>query len=261
MNTKSISAFFKKVETQMVKHSPEILTGIGITGMITAGVMAVKATPKALDLLSEIHEKEAELEMDKKEVSKEIITKVAPVYIPSVLITGMSIACLIGATSVNNRRTAALATAYSLSESALKEYQEKVIETFGEKKERGVRDAIAKDKIDRNPVSNSEVYITKKGDTLCYDTISGRYFKSDIDKIKKIENELNRKLISEMYISLNEFYYELGLQCTKNGNDLGWNVGDGLINIRFSAQIAEDDTPCIVLDYDYAPRYDFRNLM
>ena len=41
MNTKSISAFFKKIETQMVKHSPEILTGIGITGMITAGVMAV----------------------------------------------------------------------------------------------------------------------------------------------------------------------------------------------------------------------------
>ena len=57
MNTKSISAFFKKIETQMVKHSPEILTGIGITGMITAGVMAVRATPKALDLLSEIHEK------------------------------------------------------------------------------------------------------------------------------------------------------------------------------------------------------------
>ena len=113
---------------------------------------------------------------------------------------------------------------------------------FGEKKERGVRDAIAKDKIDKNPVSNSEVYITKKGDTLCYDTISGRYFKSDIDKIKKIENELNRRLISEMYISLNEFYYELGLQCTKTGNDLGWNVGEGLIDIRFSAQISEDNT-------------------
>lgn len=261
MNTKNITTFFKKVELQLVKHSPEILTGIGITGMITAGVMAVKATPKALDLLSEIHEKEEELELDKKEVSKEILTKVAPVYIPSVLITALSATCLISATSVNNRRTAALATAYSLSETALKEYQEKVIETFGEKKEHAVRDAIAKDKIERNPVSNNEVIITKRGDTLCYDTISGRYFRSDMDKIKKIENELNRRLLSEMYISLNEFYYELGLQCTRNGHDLGWNVDDGLINIRFSAQIAEDDTPCIVIDYNYAPRYDFRNLM
>lgn len=261
MSAKSITSFLKKVELQMVKHSPEILTGVGIAGMITAGIMAVKATPRALDLMAEIHEKEEELELDKKEVSKEIVTKVAPVYIPSLLVTALSATCLISATSVNCRRTAALATAYSLSENALKEYQEKVIETFGEKKERSVRDAIAKDKIEKNPVRNNEVILTKKGDTLCYDTISGRYFRSDMDKIKKIENELNRRLLSEMYISLNEFYYELGLQCTKNGHDLGWNVDDGLINIRFSAQIADDDSPCIVIDYDYAPRYDFRNLM
>ncbi len=261
MNTKSITQFFKKVELKMVKHSPEILTGIGIAGMISAGVMAVRATPRALDLMSEIREKEAELEMDKKEVGKEIVTKVAPVYIPSLIVTGLSTACLIGATSVNSRRTAALATAYSLSESALKEYQEKVIETFGEKKEQTVRDAIAKDKIEKNPVSNNEVIVTKRGDTLCYDSLSGRYFKSDMDKIKKIENELNKKLLSEMYIALNEFYYELGLQCTKQGNDLGWNIDQGLINIRFSAQIADNDEPCIVLDYDYAPRYDFRTLM
>ncbi len=37
----------------MKKHSPEILTGIGIAGMITTTVMAVKATPKALILLEE----------------------------------------------------------------------------------------------------------------------------------------------------------------------------------------------------------------
>ena len=136
MSAKSITSFFKKVELQMVKHSPEILTGVGIAGMITAGIMAVKATPRALDLLAEIHEKEEELELDKKEVSKEIVTKVAPVYIPSILVSVLSATCLISATSVNCRRTAALATAYSLSENALKEYQEKVIETFGEKKER-----------------------------------------------------------------------------------------------------------------------------
>lgn len=261
MNTKTIGNFFKKIQAQTIKHSPEILTGIGIAGMVTTTVMAVRATPKALDLMAEIHEKETQERLNKKEVGKEIITKVAPVYIPSALIGVLSISCLIGATSVNQRRTAALATAYSLSESALREYQEKVIETFGEKKEQAVRDAIAKDKVDQNPVTSTEVIVTKKGDTLCYDILSGRYFKSDMDKIKKIENELNRRLISEMYISLNEFYYELGLRCTKQGNDLGWNIDDGLINVRFSAQIADDGQPCIVLDYECAPRYDFRGLM
>lgn len=37
----------------MKKHSPEILTGIGIAGMITTTVMAVRATPKALILIEE----------------------------------------------------------------------------------------------------------------------------------------------------------------------------------------------------------------
>ena len=73
-------------------------------------------------------------------------------------------------------------------------------------------------------MSNSQVIVTEKGNTLCRDSISGRYFKSDIDKIKKVVNELNRQLIHQNYISLNEFYYELGLDSTKNGSYLGWNM-------------------------------------
>ncbi len=92
-----------------------------------------------------------------------------------------------------------------------------MIETIGEKKEQTVRDAIANDRINKNPVSRREVIITEKGNTLCYDAISGRYFKSDIDKLKKAENELNRRMRDEMYISLNEFYYEIGLNPTKIG--------------------------------------------
>lgn len=39
------------LKIRTVKRSPEILTGIGIAGMITTTVMAVKATPKALVLI------------------------------------------------------------------------------------------------------------------------------------------------------------------------------------------------------------------
>lgn len=180
-------------------------------------------------------------------------------YIPSAVIGGISICCLIGASSVNFRRNAALATAYTLSESALKEYQEKVIETIGEKKEQSVRDAIAKDKLEQNPVVSREVIITEKGNTLCYDIISCRYFRSDIDKIKKIENELNRRMRDEMYISLNDFYYELGLNGSSMGEDLGWNIDEGYIDLNFSSQLAEDGTPCLVINYKLAPRYDYRS--
>ena len=181
-------------------------------------------------------------------------------YVPAALTGTLSIACLIGASSVNVRRNAALATAYTLSESALKDYQEKVIEMFGEKKNEAVKDAIAKDKVEKNPVVTREVIITEKGNTLCYDAVSGRYFKGDIEKIKKAECELNRQMRDEMYISLNDFYYEIGLRNTSIGDDIGWNINEGFIDLYFSSQLDEENVPCVVLNYQVAPRYDYQNL-
>ena len=254
MNKKWFSSVARNLRTSMKKHSPEILTGTGIAGMIVTTVMAVRATPKALMLLEE---KKNECETDTLTLVETVKTAWT-CYIPSVIIGGMSVFCLIGASSAHIRRNAALATAYALSETTLKEYQKKVVETIGEKKEHAIRDSIAKERIDRHPVKQQEIIMTNKGETLCYDSLSGRYFKSDIDKIKKSVNELNRQMIADEYISLNDFYYELGLDNTKLGDDLGWHIDDGLIEISFSSQLANGEIPCLVLDYQIAPQYDYR---
>jgi hypothetical protein len=254
---KELAKSFLSLKTAIKKHSPEILTGIGIAGMITTTVMAVRAMPKALIL---IEERKEEIGAEKLEAMDMVKTAWA-CYIPAAITGTLSVACLIGASSVNARRNAALATAYTLSESALKDYQGKVIEMFGEKKNEAVKDAIAKDKVEKNPVVTREVIITEKGNTLCYDAISGRYFKSDIEKIKKAECELNRQMLDDMYVSLNDFYYEIGLDSVKLGDELGWNVDSGYIDLSFSSQLASDGTPCLVIDYSVAPRYDYRNLL
>lgn len=254
---KEIAKSLLSLKTAIKKHSPEILTGIGIAGMITTTVMAVRATPKALIL---IEERKEEIGAEKLEAMDMVKTTWA-CYIPAAITGTLSVACLIGASSVNARRNAALATAYTLSESALKDYQGKVIEMFGEKKNEAVKDAVAKDKVEKNPVVTREVIITEKGNTLCYDAISGRYFKSDIEKIKKAECELNRQMLDDMYVSLNDFYYEIGLDSVKLGDELGWNVDSGYIDLSFSSQLAGDGTPCLVIDYSVAPRYDYRNLL
>lgn len=254
---KELAKSFLSLKTAIKKHSPEILTGIGIAGMITTTVMAVRATPKALIL---IEERKEEIGAEKLEAMDMVKTTWA-CYIPAAITGTLSVACLIGASSVNARRNAALATAYTLSESALKDYQGKVIEMFGEKKNEAVKDAVAKDKVEKNPVVTREVIITEKGNTLCYDAISGRYFKSDIEKIKKAECELNRQMLDDMYVSLNDFYYEIGLDSVKLGDELGWNVDSGYIDLSFSSQLASDGTPCLVIDYSVAPRYDYRNLL
>lgn len=269
MGKSNLTKFVKNTRTMLVKHSPEILTGIGVAGMVTSTILAVKATPKAMQLIEqerEYREIDRQNGIDEcfapQEISAVDMVKLCwKCYIPATVTGIASIACIIGASSVNARRNAALATAYKLSETALSEYREKVVETIGDKKERLVRDAVAKEKIDKDPVSKNEVIITEKGNTLCYDGISGRYFKSDIDLIKKAVNELNRQMLVDGYVSLNEFYDELGLDHIRLGYDLGWKIDNGLIEIDFSSQLAEDGTPCIVVNYSIAPEYGYSSFV
>lgn len=252
----NLSKLTKNVSVVMKKHSPEILTGIGVAGLLATTVMAVKATPKALKICEG-------LRLDRVNEYQEEPTKVEYVkaawrcYIPAAVTGVMSVACIIGASSVNVKRNAALATAYTLSETALKEYKDKVIETIGEKKEEAIRDAIAKDKVEQNPVTNNEVIITSKGNTLCLDAISGRYFRSDIEQIRRVENEVNRQILNEGYVTLNDFYYGLGLDSIRIGDEIGWNSNNGLLDIHFSSQLASDGTPCLVINFPVAPKYGF----
>lgn len=257
MGKGNISKIINEIQKAVIKHSPEILTGLGIAGMITTTVLAVKATPKALDL---INDRKDELETEKLPPIEAVKTA-WKCYIPAAVTCATSTACLIGASSVHLKRNAALATAYKLSESAISEYKDAVIDKLGEKKEQTIRDKVAEEKMKKNPVSSSEVFITEKGNTLCYDTISGRYFKSDIDRIKRAENAINKQLLDEMYVSLNDLYDELDLDHTKLGDELGWKIDDGLVELYFSSQLADDGTPCVVMDFTRAPKYNFSNLL
>ena len=264
MNKPNLAQFAQRVETTLTKHSPAILTGLGITGFWVAIGFAVTATPKAL-----IKIQDAEIEKTDRQVLEgkspdEISSKLTPLevvkaswkcYIPAAVTAGLSTACLIGASSVNLKRNAALATAYTLSETALREYQEKVVETIGEKKEQVVRDAIAKDKITKNPVENHEIIITGTGNQRCYDAISGRYFESNVQTIRTAESTMNKRLISEMYVSLNEFYLELGLPCTDLGEQLGWKIENGGVDLTLSSHVCDDGVVALVIDYRIAPKY------
>lgn len=256
MSKEGLKRTIKSAGRVLTKYSPGILTGIGITGMIGATFMAVKATPKALYLI-EAKKEESEVE---ELTPVETIKTCWKCYIPATLTTVVSAVCLIGASTVSAKRNAALATAYSISEAALREYQEKVVEVIGEKKEKAVRDAVAKDQIERDPVTKSEVVIIdSNSNTLCYEPLSGRYFKSTIDKIKKAEIKLDRQMIQEMYVSLNDFYWEIGLDGTDLGDKMGWNLSKGYMDLSFSSQLADDGTPCAVIVYGIPPVYDYQN--
>lgn len=260
MKTKGIQLATQKLGKVLLKNSPTILTGLSVAGLVTTVIFAVKVTPKALQLLEDerdYREYCADSELTTPITKVEAVQLLWRCYLPALGMGAFTIGCIISANSINLRRNAALASVYSLTEATLKEYQAKVIETIGEKKEHAIKDEVAKDKIKEHPVSGKEVYLTGKGDTLCYDVISGRYFKNDIENIRRVQNDLNQDFLNgEMFITLNDLYYSLGLSNTKLGDDMGWDVEGGMINIIFSSQLTENGTPCLVLDYKVSPRYE-----
>ena len=258
MNKFNVPRMIKSTKDLMEKHSPEILTGLGLAGMITTTVLAVKATPKALQL---IEEKKDEEQIDELTPIETVKAAWKP-YIPAAVTGTFSIACLIGANSVNARRNAALATAYKLSETAFAEYRDQVVETIGEKKEEAIRENVAKKKVEETPVK--EVYITGGGETLFLDPVSKRHFKHDIEAVRRIINDLNYRMVSGMeeYISLSDLYIELGLETTDISDSIGWNLGrDGQIKIDLPPAKLPDGRPCLLLDYHIEPRYNYMKLM
>lgn len=263
MNKASFTKFIKDAQKVISKRSPEILTGLGIAGMVTTTVLAVQATPKAIRLLEEKKE-ELHLESDEKLKPIEVVKTAWKPYIPATVMGIASIGCLIGASSVSARRNAALATAYQLSTTALAEYKDKVVETIGEEKEKVIREKVAQDKIDNHPVKEKEVVVIGSGEVLFLEPVSMQCFKSDIESVRKILNDINYRLTSgtEEYISLSEFYDEIGLPHTAISDDIGWNLGrDGQLQADFLAAKTTDGKPCLMLDYMVKPRYDYYRLM
>lgn len=279
METKGVMQIFKNLGGIISRNSPSLLTGVAVAGLVTTTIMAVRVTPKALSVTDDYVWKLYEQEVENPEelpfaqwlgvsddgyswkdktnllTRKEIIQLTWKLYIPTAAVGLVTIACIISANHISLRRNAALASIYGITEAAFKEYQTKVVETIGKSKELKIRDDISKDQIKRNPPGNNEIILTGNGAVLCYDSLSGRYFKSDIEKIRKSINDLNHNLMTDMFITLNELYYTLGLASTKLGDQLGWDMEQGIIEISFSAQLTENAEPCLVLNYDVEPRF------
>lgn len=255
MVKKSPKDIAKWIFSAIDKNSPQILTGVGVTGMLIACVSVGRATIKATKLVER-----QEIKEDKHLSKKEVVGLTWKLYVPAAIMTIASSACLICSNQVNTRRNAALMTMYSLSESALNEYRDKAVEILGEKKAQTITDAVAQDKVVRDLPAAREVIIAKGGDVLFMDSMNGRPFRSDVETLRKARNNLNYRMMSEMYVSLNDFYDELDLSHTDSGELLGWNISKGMFELSFSAAITPENEPCMVVSFIPPPEYKYAQL-
>lgn len=238
-------------------NSPAILTGLAVTGTIVTAYLTGKATLKAAEIIAD-YEWQPSKQMTIEATAKEKVTLVWREYIPPVCTGIFSIACIIGANQIGHRRAAAMAAAYAISERAFDEYRHKVIEKIGDKKEQAVRDEVAQDRVTKNPPLLEYVF-EETGSVLCCDLFTGRYFLSDMESLRRAENDINYQINNNYYASLSDFYERIGLDRTSMSDDFGWN-SDKLLELKVSATLTPSGKPCLALDFKVAPIRGFSRL-
>lgn len=276
MKGNKIMELLGKAEIFTRKNSPAILTGLAVVGVLSTAWAAFKAGPKADEILKKYRKDMEDCHPDDKEAKRAVVAETAkkmiPVVAPTVIMGSVTAACMIGSTSVSNRRVAALSAAYTLSETTVKNLNDKMEEMLGEKKARAIKDSIMKDKLkadadkDRGLLSDTNFVFPNNGTVLCKDLYSGRLFHSTAEKIRQAITTCSYNIITDMYISLNEFYDAIDspeLPRIPMGDDFGWNLRDlnnKKLPIILTALLTENDIPCLCIDYTVGLRDDYRNL-
>lgn len=264
MKKPNVPKFLKNIQKAASKHSPEILTAIGIVGMVSTTVLAVKATPKALKLIedTETAKKQDSKKNDEKLKPVEVVKVAWKPYIPAAVTGAVSIACLIGANSVHAKRNAALATAYQVTTAAFNDYKDQVKETVGEEKEKEIREKVVQKEVNNLVFHEDGVIHTGNGNTLFFEPISKTVFRSSRNAIEKAVNDLNWRMTygSEPYLSLGDFLSENKLPKYPLGEELGWRTDKGLIDVAFLPTVTDIGEPCLSIDFLIPPEWDFDNL-
>lgn len=231
------------------KHSPEILTGVGIVGLVGTAVLASKATLKLdvivddlqfnLEKITEFHANpdfvysDKEALHDKTVVYTRTVVDISKLYAPAVTLGLASIGCILGAHGIMKKRNAALAVAYKATEEAFNKYRERVIEAIGTEQELDVFKGIREEEVtDEN--GKKTVVRVQEGQASIYrqlwDETRPTWNKDRMYNKQFLlcqQNMANDMLRSRGHLFLNEVHKMLGIEVTQIGQMAGWVMGHG----------------------------------
>lgn len=260
-----------KLKFLLNENSQTVLTAVSVSGTVMTAYLSGRASFKAADIIEHEELKRAsDARMEKLRTAgvesitpeeltnKEKVKLVWPSYIPAVTVGALTITSIIVANRISSRKIAALAVASGISERALQEYKAKVVEKLGERQDQKIRDEVAQDRVNKNPPS-SQVVVTGDGQVLCFDMLTGRYFQSSMEDIKRAENKINYQLVHFMHASLTEFYDEIGLPPTSYTDSVGWNLNHRM-EIDFTTTMSPDNRPCLAIDFKNPPTANYTDL-
>jgi hypothetical protein len=259
------------VERLVTENATLILTASGAVGTVATGVLAWRG---GYQTGHKIWREEEQRRFDsippgvgegepgevlelKPLTTKDKVILALPHAAPPVVTGGLGIAAIVLSHRMSAQKAAALAAAYGLSRDQFEEYRAKVAEKLTGPKTQAIDDEIAQDRVNRTPGSD-QVVIVGTGNVLFFDEPNGRYFESTVEKVRQVVNHVNEQIYHHDAVSANHFYGELGLPETKWGSEVGWNM-DNNLEVRFSTTMADDQRPCVTMDFVRQPTADFQD--
>lgn len=236
----------------LLRNKPAILVGSGIAGYMLSGVLLVTGTKRAVRTLDEVNGS-LKNNGDEPLSNVESVKLVWKDYAAPIALSALSTTAILLAQSENTRRQTVLLGLYSIAEKNLISYKEVVQETVGKKVAEKIRGEDYKKRMAEDEKKKENVIIFPSGKHLCYDTYTGRYFENDIETLRRIQNDINQNALTDLYVTMNDMYYEMGLSGIKDGDIIGWEAGRLLLEFRFSSMLTSDGRPCLVVDYRDSP--------
>ena len=202
-------------------NAPVILTVFGAVGVVGTAVLTGKATFEAADRIRDARLEKASafvcdggtiddstyagIQLTKTETVKEVW----PLYIPAVITGTSSIAAIIMSHRISSRRAAMLAAAYALNQDKLEEYQDKIKEKFGVKKEKDARDELAQEKVNQLTDSGYAFANPLSGKVWIMEAYTGRPFMSSVENVNRAVNDINHQINDVGSVRLSDFYDEI----------------------------------------------------
>lgn len=262
MNMAWLKPLINRTRHTLAKNAPHILMGLGTAGGISAVIFAVKATPKAHEVLVKAADEKPE-----KLTVWDKIKAAGPIYIPAAGMELFSLICFWGAHGIDVKRQAILASVASTAETALREYQRKVVEMIGKDGEKEIRKAIGQDCVDKNPPENTVILA---GDTDLWCLFDNQYFRSSYLKIKEAQNDANYHMIQHMYISKLELQWLLDperkyLRPMPNDGMVGWSLDEKIV-LDIQSVLGPEHQPILIVTVmnenglEYPPEAGFNTL-
>lgn len=233
------------------KHSPAILFAAGTVGVVGTVVLACRATLKLEEVLVEtqkdmatvqavVHDSYSEEDRQKDLLLLRVkgAVSIGKLYAPSIILGVVSVAALTGSHVILNRRNVGLTAAYAALDKGFREYRQRVVDKYGSDTDRDLRYGVTKKKIVEETETGPVTKTVKTADMDTDPSIYARFFDESCRSFSKEpmynqlfiqsqQNYANDLLRSRGHVFLNEVYDSLGIPRSKQGQVVGWVLGNG----------------------------------